>query len=267
MRGGLTSHAAVVMRGMGKSAVTGITSLSIDREKKQLISKDSQRVVQEGEIITIDGSTGLVYTGEVPMVSSTSNEEFRTVLRWADKYKRLQVMANADTVEEANKAVEMGAEGIGLCRTEHMFFSEERLNLLRRLILADDKHERRVYLSRITPLQQQDFEHMFHTMVGRQVTIRLLDPPLHEFMPDPANPDFEEVVSDIATSIGRSEDECRRRILEIQEVNPMLGFRGVRLGIVHPEIIEMQIAAIIGNLTVCISTLTLTSSYFTKERR
>lgn len=246
MRGGMTSHAAVVMRGMGKTAVTAASNLIVDRHKKELRTVDGKHVLREGDIITIDGSSGLVYTGDVPMVSSTSSEAFRTVLLWADKYKRLNVLTNADTPDDAGRALDLGAEGIGLCRTEHMFFEEEKLRLLRRLILTDDSSERKQLLNRMIPLQQRDFARIFRIMNNRQVTVRLIDPPMHEFLPDPSRSDFEQASSELASSLHMDHEDCKRRIFELQESNPMLGFRGCRLGVVFPEIIEMQAAAIIG---------------------
>jgi len=246
MRGGMTSHAAVVMRGMGKSAVTAASNLILDLEKKELRTKDGKHTLHAGDIITIDGSSGLIFTGDVPMISSTASEEFRTVLQWSDKYKRLQVLANADTPEEVSKAAEFGAEGLGLCRTEHMFFSEDRITLLRQLILSDDMVERKNLLNRMIPYQQRDFLRIFRVMPGRQITVRLLDPPMHEFLPSPSRPGFEEALNELCSSLHMDVDDCRRRIFDLQEVNPMLGFRGCRLGVVYPEIVEMQVAAIIG---------------------
>jgi pyruvate, orthophosphate dikinase len=225
--GGMTSHAAVVARGMGKPCVAGVEGLEIDAGAKTI--RLGGQELHEGDVLTIDGGTGRVIVGEVPLVPPAINEDFETVLGWADELRRLRVRANADNAEDAAKAREFGAQGIGLCRTEHMFFGEERLPLVQEMILAGDEDGRRDALDRILPFQQSDFEGIFEAMAGLPVTIRLLDPPLHEFLPP-----LDEA----------SDERMRRRIKALTEQNPMLGTRGCRLGIQWPEIYEMQVRAI-----------------------
>jgi pyruvate,orthophosphate dikinase len=226
--GGMTSHAAVVARGMGKPCVAGCEALSIDLEARRI--RLGEHELAEGEVITIDGGRGEVIVGEVPLVPPQIDESFETLLGWADDVRALRVRANADTPEDAAKAREFGAEGIGLCRTEHMFMAEERLPLVRTMILASSRDERRAALDRLLPFQQADFEGIFDAMAGLPVTIRLLDPPLHEFLPP-----LEEAES----------EEMARRIRALREANPMLGTRGCRLGLLYPEIYEMQVRAIL----------------------
>ncbi len=227
-QGGMTSHAAVVARGMGKPCVAGCEALQIDLAARRI--RLDGRELAEGDVITIDGGTGDVIVGEVPLVPPQMSEDFETVLAWADDARRLRVRANADTPEDAAKAREFGAEGVGLCRTEHMFMAEERLPKVRRMILAESGEERRTALDDLLPLQQADFEGIFEAMAGLPVTIRLLDPPLHEFLPP-----LEEAES----------EEMARRIRALRETNPMLGTRGCRLGLLYPEIYEMQVRAIV----------------------
>jgi len=256
--GGLTSHAAVVMRSMGKSAVTGARDLRIDANNQTVSTKDGKRSIGKGEVVTIDGSSGMVYLGEVPTTLSGHQEDFRTILAWADKYKTMNVLANADTPDEVRKAVELGAEGIGLCRTEHMFFHPDRINLFRKLILSEGltgksgegkgKEERLQVLRQLLPLQRQDFLLIFREMHNRQVTIRLLDPPMHEFLPNPSKADFEEQVFALSGQVNMTVDDLRHRIYSLQEQNPMMGCRGCRLEIVYPEIMQMQAQAIVGAL-------------------
>jgi pyruvate, orthophosphate dikinase len=226
--GGMTSHAAVVARGMGKPCVAGCEELTIDLEART-IAIAGQRV-EEGDTITIDGGTGSVIVGAVDLVPPQINEDFETILGWADDLRRLRVRANADTPEDAAKAREFGAQGIGLCRTEHMFMAEDRLPVVREMIMASGEDERRAALDRLLPHQQGDFEGIFEAMAGLPVTIRLLDPPLHEFLPP-----LEEA----------RDDRMRERIKALQESNPMLGTRGCRLGLLWPEIYEMQVRAIV----------------------
>jgi pyruvate, orthophosphate dikinase len=226
--GGMTSHAAVVARGMGKPCVAGCEGLSIDLDARKVKLGDQE--LSEGDVITLDGGSGDVIVGEVDLVPPQINEDFETLLGWADAIRRLRVRANADTPEDASKAREFGAQGIGLCRTEHMFMTDDRLPVMRAMIMASTEEERREALSRLLPLQQQDFEGIFEAMAGLPVTIRLLDPPLHEFLP-PA----EQAES----------PEMARRIRGLRESNPMLGTRGCRLGLLFPEIFEMQVRAII----------------------
>src|SRR3954454_19157496 len=228
VHGGMTSHAAVVARGMGKPCVAGAEGVTIDAAAKTATIGGT--TVHEGEPITLDGGTGRVFIGKVELVAPQINEDFETVLAWADDLRRLKVRANADTPEDAAKAREFGAQGIGLCRTEHMFFGEERLPHVQEMILAEDLAGRQAALDRLLPMQQSDFEGIFEAMAGLPVTIRLLDPPLHEFLP------AEEDARD---------DKMRRRIRALQESNPMLGTRGCRLGLMFPEIYEMQVRAIV----------------------
>jgi len=226
--GGLTSHAAVVARGMGKPCVTGCEALVVDHRAR--VATLAGHELAEGDVITIDGTTGEVMLGAVPLVPPRLNEDFARVLGWADELRRLRVRTNADSPEDAAKAREFGAEGIGLCRTEHMFQDEGRLQLMRELILARDETGRRAALDRLLPIQQGDFEGIFEAMSGLPVTIRLLDWPLHEFLP----------------ALAEVEDaRMRERVRALQEANPMLGFRAARLGLFHPEIYEMQVRAIV----------------------
>ena len=226
--GGMTSHAAVVARGMGKPCVAGCEGLSIDARAGTVTI--GEHVLNVGDTITIDGGTGRVIVGPVRLVPPAIDENFGTILEWADELRRLRVRANADTPEDAAKAREFGAEGIGLCRTEHMFMAVDRLPIVQEMILAGDEAARRAALDKLLPVQQSDFEGIFEAMAGFPVTIRLLDPPLHEFLP----------TLDEATS-----DDMRRRIKELHEANPMLGTRGCRLGLQWPEIYEMQVRAIV----------------------
>jgi pyruvate,orthophosphate dikinase len=226
--GGMTSHAAVVARGMGKPCVAGCEALSIDYDARTISLGD--QTLAEGDTLTIDGGTGAVIVGEVPLVPPQVNDDLETILEWGDEHRRLKVRANADTPEDAAKAREFGAQGIGLCRTEHMFMAQDRLPVVQQMIMAEDERGRREALDRLLPFQQGDFEGIFEAMAGLPVTIRLLDPPLHEFLPD------EEHATD---------DRMRRRIRALRESNPMLGTRGCRLGLQYPEIYEMQVRAII----------------------
>src|SRR6266540_1470644 len=228
VHGGMTSHAAVVARGMGKPCVAGADGVTIDAAARS--ATIGGHTLSESDVITIDGGTGQVFVGAVPLVAPQINDDFETVLGWADDVRRLKVRANVDTPEDAAKAREFGAEGIGLCRTEHMFFGEQRLPIVQRMILADDETGRRAALDELLPVQQSDFEGIFEAMAGLPVTIRLLDPPLHEFLPD------EEQARD---------QKMRRRIRALREANPMLGTRGCRLGLMFPEIYEMQVRAIV----------------------
>jgi len=224
----MTSHAAVVARGMGKPCVAGCEGLSIDIDARTITVGD--RTLSEGDLLTIDGGTGAVILGEVPLVPPEVNDDLQTILEWGDQHRTLRVRANADTPEDAAKAREFGADGIGLCRTEHMFMADGRLPVVRQMIMAEGEEGRRQALDKLLPMQQGDFEAIFGAMAGLPVTIRLLDPPLHEFLPPP------EQVTD---------ERTRRRIKQLQESNPMLGTRGCRLGLQWPEIYEMQVRAII----------------------
>ncbi len=225
--GGMTSHAAVVARGMGKPCVAGCEGLEIDIDARTL--RIGGHDLEEGDPITIDGATGRVILGRVALVPPQINEDFETVLAWADEVRRLDVRANADNAEDSAKAREFGAQGIGLCRTEHMFFGEERLPVMHEMILASDEEGRRAALDRLLPFQQSDFEAIFEVMTGLPVTIRLLDPPLHEFLPPLAE---------------ATDERMRSRIRSLTESNPMLGTRGCRIGIQWPEVYEMQVRAI-----------------------
>jgi pyruvate, orthophosphate dikinase len=227
-QGGMTSHAAVVARGMGKPCVAGCEGLTIDLEKRAVALGGAK--LSEGDVITIDGGSGDVIVGEVDLVPPQINEDFERLLGWADELRRLKVRANADTPQDAAKAREFGAQGIGLCRTEHMFMAEDRLPHVRAMIMAATEEDRRRELAKLLPFQQTDFEGIFEAMAGLPVTIRLLDPPLHEFLPS-----LEEADS----------AEMARRIRSLREANPMLGTRGCRLGLLYPEIYEMQVRAIV----------------------
>ncbi|MFW6111608.1 MAG: pyruvate, phosphate dikinase [Candidatus Bipolaricaulota bacterium] len=237
-RGGMTSHAAVVARGMGKPAVAGCGALEIDYEAKEFQVDGS--TVKEGDYISIDGTTGDVMLGQVPTVEPKMGESFRTLMEWADGVRKLGVRTNADTPEDAGKARDYGAEGVGLCRTEHMFFGDERLPYIRQTIMAEDREDREQYLSELAKFQKEDFEGILEEMEGLPVMIRLLDPPLHEFLPD-----SKEEVEEFASKAGKPPQEVTDKLEELEEFNPMLGHRGCRLGITMPEIYEMQVEAII----------------------
>jgi pyruvate,orthophosphate dikinase len=236
-RGGMTSHAAVVARGMGRPCVSGAGSLSIDAKAKT--AKVGARVISEGDIITLDGSSGEVMVGAVATVQPELSGDFGTLMVWADGARRMKVRANAETPADAKVAREFGAEGVGLCRTEHMFFEASRITAVREMILAEDEAGRRVALAKLLPEQRADFLGIFEVMAGLPVTIRLLDPPLHEFLPT-AEADFE----DVAKAAGVAVEVLKRRTVELHEFNPMLGHRGCRLGVTYPEIYEMQARAI-----------------------
>ncbi|MBA2520588.1 MAG: pyruvate, phosphate dikinase [Chloroflexia bacterium] len=235
--GGTTSHAAVVARGMGKPCVSGASALEINEAGGLLTVGDT--IVRRHDWLTIDGTTGRVMRGRVPMVEPELGEDYGTLLRWADAERRLRVRANADTPRDAAVAARLGAEGIGLCRTEHMFFQGSRIQAMREMILADTTQARADALSKLLPLQREDFVGIFRAMAGRPVTIRTLDPPLHEFLPHAAP---EE--ANLAWELGIGVDVVRTRVQQLREVNPMLGFRGCRLGVAYPEITEMQARAI-----------------------
>jgi pyruvate,orthophosphate dikinase len=236
-RGGMTSHAAVVARGMGKPCVCGASDLAIDYARARLSVGAVE--VAAGEVITIDGSRGEVILGAVPTVDPKLSGDFATLMGWADARRRLRVRANADTPADARTARRFGAEGIGLCRTEHMFFDEARILAMREMILAGDADGRRAALAKILPMQRQDFIELFEIMSGLPVTIRLLDPPLHEFLPHEP-----EEIEAVAKAAGVDARALKRRAAELKEVNPMLGLRGCRLGVLFPEIYEMQARAI-----------------------
>ncbi len=237
--GGKTSHAAVVARGWAKCCIVGCEELDIDAEAKEMRSRG--RVLREGDIVTLDGSTGTVYEGALPLVKPALPEAFHDVMKWTDAIRRLRVRANADTPYDAKKAVEMGAEGIGLCRTEHMFFdTEERRFAIQEMILADSAAQRRAALDKLLPFQRDDFAGIFEAMDGKPVTIRLIDPPLHEFVPHD-RPKQEE----LASRLNIDPETVARRVAQLHEANPMLGHRGCRLCITYPEILDMQVRAIV----------------------
>ncbi len=236
-RGGMTSHAAVVARGMGKCCIAGAEEIKIDYAARTFTVGGT--TVKEGDWLTLDGSTGDVILGQVPTVDPELSGNFATLMEWADEFRQLGVRTNADTPEDAARARSFGAEGIGLCRTEHMFFGEGRIKFIRAMIMAADERERREALDKLLPFQRSDFEGILEAMEGRPVTIRLLDPPLHEFLPS-TDAEFEE----LAAELGKEVEEVRGRAEELREANPMLGHRGCRLGITHPEVYEMQARAI-----------------------
>ncbi|HEX7005704.1 MAG TPA: pyruvate, phosphate dikinase [Alphaproteobacteria bacterium] len=236
-RGGMTSHAAVVARGMGRPCVSGAGDIRIDYKEQTMTVRDI--VVRAGERITLDGGAGTVMLGEVPMVQPQLSGDFQKLMEWADAARRLKVRANAETPADARTARRFGAEGIGLCRTEHMFFDGERIIAMREMIMAEDEAGRRAALAKILPMQRRDFVELFEIMSGLPVTIRLLDPPLHEFLPH-----TEEDMKAVAEAAGTTVEAVRRRALRLDEANPMLGHRGCRLGITYPEIYEMQARAI-----------------------
>ena len=236
-RGGMTSHAAVVARGMGKPCVSGAGTLRVDYAA-QTMSAAGQHF-KKGDIITIDGSTGQVLAGRVPMQEPALSDEFATLMGWADKVRKLKVRANADTPTDARTALKFGTEGIGLCRTEHMFFDADRILAVREMILSDDEKGRRAALAKLLPMQRDDFTELFTIMKGLPVTIRLLDPPLHEFLPH-----SEEEIAEVAQAMNADPRKLADRARELHEFNPMLGFRGCRLAIAYPEIAEMQARAI-----------------------
>jgi len=236
-RGGMTSHAAVVARGMGKPCVSGAGSIRVDYEAQTMTATGV--TLCKGDILTIDGSTGQVLAGRVPMIEPELSGEFGTLMGWADKIRRLKVRANADTPNDARVSVKFGTEGIGLCRTEHMFFDEHRILAVREMILADDEAGRRAALAKLLPMQRGDFADLFEIMRGLPVTIRLLDPPLHEFLPH-----SEAEVAEVAAAMKTDPKRLANRARELHEFNPMLGFRGCRLAIAYPEIAEMQARAI-----------------------
>lgn len=244
-RGGMTSHAAVVARGMGKSCICGCESIKIDVKKRQFTADDT--TVKHGDIITIDGATGEIMLGEIPMIDPELSDEFQLLLKWADEVRKLGVRTNADNPVDARKAFEFGAEGIGLCRTEHMFMDVQRLPLVQKMILAENPNERREALDGLLPMQQSDFEGIFEVMEGLPVTIRLLDPPLHEFLPDKEELLVEvtrlQILDPESPQLAEKE-RLLRKVRQLDEFNPMLGLRGCRLGMLYPEIYEMQARAI-----------------------
>jgi len=237
-RGGMTSHAAVVARGMGKPCVAGAEEIDIDLEG-EYFEVEGQRI-EKGDIITIDGTTGDVIMGEAPLIEPEFTEEFEKLLEWADGIRDMGVWTNADTPEDAEKAIEFGAEGIGLCRTEHMFFEPERLEVMQEMIISDDDEDRKGALDRLMPMQKKDFKELFRVMDGLPLTIRLLDPPLHEFAPTE-----EKTQKELADKLDMDIEKIESKVERLEEANPMLGHRGCRLGITFPEIYRMQVRAIL----------------------
>ncbi|MGX5721427.1 pyruvate, phosphate dikinase [Shinella zoogloeoides] len=236
-RGGMTSHAAVVARGMGTPCVSGAGTLRVDLRNEMLIAQGV--TLRKGDIITIDGSSGQILKGEIPMLQPELSGDFGRIMEWADRTRRMKVRTNAETPADARAARSFGAEGIGLCRTEHMFFEGSRINVMREMILAEDEAGRRAALAKLLPMQRSDFAELFEIMHGLPVTIRLLDPPLHEFLPK-----SDEEISEVAAALAIDEAVLRRRVDTLHEFNPMLGHRGCRLAISYPEIAEMQARAI-----------------------
>ena len=238
--GGMTSHAAVVARGMGRAAVVGCGALKIDEEAKTLTVGD--KVYHEGDFISLDGSTGNVYDGQIATVEASISGEFARFMGWADAARRLRVRTNADTPRDTKQAVKFGAEGIGLCRTEHMFFEADRIAAVREMILADTKEQREKALAKILPMQQGDFEAMYKAREGKPMTVRYLDPPLHEFVP---HVDMKEEIDELAKNLGITSEEVIHKINALHESNPMMGHRGCRLAVTYPEIAEMQTRAVL----------------------
>ncbi|MFD1425687.1 pyruvate,orthophosphate dikinase [Kroppenstedtia sanguinis] len=245
-RGGMTSHAAVVARGMGKPCICGCETAQIDSKKKEL--RIGSALLREGDVLSIDGGTGEVIRGEVPLIDPELSEEFQRLLRWADEVRRLGIRTNADTPEDAIQAREFGAEGVGLCRTEHMFMATDRVPLVREMILAETTEERQRALAKLLPMQTADFAGIFRAMEGLPVTIRLLDPPLHEFLPNLEDLLSERVRLQVTEGVDQKliqeKEELLRKVRKLHESNPMLGHRGCRLGLIHPEIYAMQVEAI-----------------------
>ena len=236
-KGGMTSHAAVVARGMGKPCVAGAENLVIDHTKRSISNSDV--TLEEGDLISIDGSTGEIFIGEIEMESATLSEEFNTLMKWCDEYKKFSIRANAETIHDTSKSLEFGADGIGLCRTEHMFFEGERILPMREMIMSENKQGRTRALEKIIDFQISDFVEIFKLMKEKPVTIRLLDPPMHEFLPK-----SEVEIAELGNSLGVSTAYVSEVLSRISESNPMLGHRGVRLGITYPEIYKMQVSAI-----------------------
>ncbi|MBR5252733.1 MAG: pyruvate, phosphate dikinase, partial [Clostridia bacterium] len=238
VRGGMTSHAAVVARGMGTCCVSGCSAINMDEDNK--VFTLSGKTFTEGSFISIDGSTGNIYEGLIPTVDAAIVGEFQRIMDWADKYRKLQVRTNADNVTDAKKAFELGAEGIGLCRTEHMFFEGDRIAAIREMICSDTVEQREKALDKLLPMQQGDFEELYEAMEGRPVTIRFLDPPLHEFVPTE-----EKDIELLAKTQGKTVADIKAIIASLHEFNPMMGHRGCRLAVTYPEIAKMQTKAVI----------------------
>jgi pyruvate,orthophosphate dikinase len=238
VRGGMTSHAAVVARGMGTCCVSGCSAIAMDEENKRFTLAGKE--YREGDWLSIDGSTGCIYDGIIPTVDAEIAGEFGRIMGWADKYRRLKVRTNADTPRDAKKARELGAEGIGLCRTEHMFFDGDRIAAIREMICSDTVEEREAALNKLLPMQQGDFEAIYEAMDGYPVVIRFLDPPLHEFVPTE-----EADIKLLAETQGKTVEQIKNIIAALHEFNPMMGHRGCRLTVTYPEIAKMQTKAVI----------------------
>ena len=238
MRGGMTSHAAVVARGMGTCCVSGCGDMHVHEAEKYFELGGHE--IHEGDYISLDGSTGKIYLGDIPTVEAVITGNFQRIMDWADKYRKLQVRTNADTPADAQNAVRLGAEGIGLCRTEHMFFNPERIPKIRKMILSDTTEEREAALNELIPFQKEDFKGIYKAMEGRPVTIRFLDPPLHEFVPT-TEPEIKQLADDMGLTVA----EVRKRCDDLHEFNPMMGHRGCRLSVTFPEIARMQTRAVI----------------------
>jgi pyruvate,orthophosphate dikinase len=238
VRGGMTSHAAVVARGMGKCCVSGCGEIKMDEENKKF--ELAGKTYTEGDWISLDGSTGNIYDGSIPTVDASIGGEFGRVMGWCDKYRSLQVRTNADNPHDTAQAVKFGAEGIGLCRTEHMFFNEDRIPAIRQMICSDTVEQREAALAKLEPMQQGDFEAMYEALEGRPMTIRFLDPPLHEFVPTE-----EADIQKLADDMGKSVADIKAIIAGLHEFNPMMGHRGCRLAVTYPEIAAMQSRAVI----------------------
>ena len=243
-RGGMTSHAAVVARGMGKPCVSGSSGISIDYENK--LFKSGEHIIKEGDVITIDGGSGKVMLGKVPTVKPDISRDFSKLMNWADQFRKIKIRTNSETPADTKIAREFGAEGIGLCRTEHMFFDEKRIISVRQMILSKTLEDRKEALEKLLPYQRNDFVEIFKIMNGLPVTVRLLDPPLHEFLPK-----TDKDIDDIAKELNITHNAIKSRIIELHEQNPMLGHRGCRLGISYPEIYQMQCQAIFEALAEC----------------
>ena len=238
VRGGMTSHAAVVARGMGTCCVSGCGDITMDEANKKFTLAGKE--YHEGDFLSLDGSTGNIYDGLIPTVDATIAGEFGRIMGWADKYRTLKVRTNADTPADARKARELGAEGIGLCRTEHMFFEGNRIDAFREMICSETVEEREAALEKILPEQQGDFEKLYEALEGNPVTIRFLDPPLHEFVPT-----TEEDIKKLADTQGKTVEQIKAIIDSLHEFNPMMGHRGLRLAVTYPEIAKMQTKAVI----------------------
>ena len=240
VRGGMTSHAAVVARGMGTCCVSGCSEISVDEDKK-IFTLPNGDSFKEGDWISLDGSTGRVYGEKIDTVTATVSGNFAKFMEWADRYRQMEVRTNADTPKDAKQAYDFGAQGIGLCRTEHMFFAPERIAAIREMIVSKTKEQREKALEKILPMQREDFEGLFRVMKGLPVTIRLLDPPLHEFLPH-----TDEEIAELAKDMNMTFEELKNIVVGLHEFNPMMGHRGCRLDVTYPEIGVMQTKAIIG---------------------